>query len=338
MMRAIVQTAPKGGPETLVLSESVAHPGEPLGTQVLVRVHTTAVNRADLLQREGGYAPPPGASAILGLECAGVVERLGPYACGRFAVGARVMALLSGGGYAEYVLVPEEHLLPVPDAFSFEQAAAVPEVWLTAYQLLRAIGRVQPGESVLIHAGASGVGTAAIQLCAHVFGARAIASVGSDAKREAVLQLGATAAFNYKTAGAFSAFVKAQTGERGCELVLDPVGASNWAENAESCAMDGRWVLFGSMGGLHVEGAMLGAVLRKRLTLTGTTLRNRSDAYKAALVADFAREVLPRLVDGALRPVVHAVLPLRDAADAHRLVAERRTNETVGKVVLQVGQ
>lgn len=229
--------------------------------EVLLRVAYTAINRADTLQRRGLYPPPPGCTDILGLEAAGTVAALGPGCARGLAAGARVMALLAGGGNAEFVAVHEDHLLPVPAGMPLRTAAAVPETWLTAFQLLFLVGGLQANESVLVHAAGSGVGTAAVQLAAGA-GARPIAVAGTDAKLAVARRLGALAGVNYKATPAFSAAVAAAA-PGGAQLILDPVGASFCAENAASLAVDGRWVLYGSMGGLALpEGSTLLAQVR----------------------------------------------------------------------------
>jgi len=327
-MKAVVQFAP-GGPETLSVGD-VPMVQAPTGRKICIKVHASAVNRADCLQRSGGYAPPPGAPTTIGLEAAGVVESIGAEAvC--FKPGDRVMALLPGGGYAEYALVDERHVMPIPEGFSFEQAAAIPEVWITAYQLLHYIGKAKAGETVLAHAAASGVGTALIQLAKYAQ-VQLLATVGSDDKAAYVEKLGAAATYNYKKNGiAFSAFVKEKTDSKGVNLILDPVSASYWQQNAESIATDGRWVLYGSMGGLSVEGPLFGYIMRKRITITGTTLRNRDDNYKADLVKAFASHSLPRFADKTFKPIIDRVFHMNDIVEAHRFV---EANSNIGKVIL----
>lgn len=320
---------------------------EPKSNEVLVKVHYTAINRADTLQRKGQYAPPPGATDILGLEMVGEVTAHGAgcsaATASAYPIGARVMALLSGGGNAEYAAVHEQHLLPIPSGMSWETAAAVPETWLTAYQLLFLVGGLKRAsaaataaadasggrEKVLIHAAGSGVGTAAVQLASRA-GAEVVAVAGHDSKLEAVRALGAAHTCNYKTAD-FAACVKAAVG--GVDLILDPVGGSFAKQNADALAMDGRWVLYGSMGGLATDAQLLPPILRKRVSLMGTTLRNRSDAYKADLVSRFAADILPGLADGSYAPVVDSVMPLEDVQGAHD---HMESNATTGKILLRV--
>lgn len=322
--------------------------------EVRLRVAWSGVNRADTLQRRGAYAPPPGASSVLGLEAAGVVEAAGENV--RMWIGRRVMALLGGGGNAGAVIVRADHCMPVPDSVPLRTAAAIPENWITAFQLLFIVaadddlaslsapataGPCRAGATVVIHAAGSGVGTAAVQL-AVAAGARVIAVAGSDAKIAAVRALGAADGVNYKhDPSTFSARLKAAVGAGGASLILDPVGASFAGANADALGTDGVWILYGSMGGLRLVSdgppgaadALLGTLLRKRGTLRASTLRNRSDSYKANLVARFSAAALPTLASGGFRVVIDSDFDLQDLADAHALM-ERNT--TLGKIVLRV--
>jgi len=319
-----------GGTEGLSVTN---HPIPELqANQILIQVHATAINRADTLQRKGLYAPPAGESHILGLEAAGLVEKLGPGAS-RWKPGQRVMALLGGGGNAEFVAVHEDHVLPVPDSMSMEDAAALPEVWLTAFQLLTLVGGLHAGETVLIHAAGSGVGTAAIQLV-NLLGGTALAVAGTEAKLDQARELGAKLAVNYKLED-FSQKVLDVTNGRGVDLILDCVGASFWEKNAAAIATDGRWVLYGLLGGGSVNGNILAKLLRKRATLTATTLRARDLKYKASLVSAFTERALPEFnkPDAKLKVVVDQVLPLDQIAEAHRAM---EANENSGKIVLTV--
>lgn len=327
-MKAIVVTEP-GGPEKLVWTD-VDDP-RPGPGELLVRVRATAVNRADVSQRMGHYPPPPGASDILGLEMAGEVAALGEGVTG-WQVGQRVFSLLSGGGYAELVTVPAAHCMPIPDYFDFVQAAAVPEVFLTAYRNLMDHGRIHAGTRVLIHAGASGVGTAAIQL-ARLRGAWVAATAGSPEKVARCLELGADAAFNYKE-GPFAPRVMEATGGRGVDVILDPVGASYWEQNQQVLAWGGRLIVIAVLGGARIE-AHLGKILRQNWQIIGSTLRAQSDDYKADLTRRFWEECEPAFRDGRLRPVIDRVFPLREAAEAHRYMEE---NRNVGKIILTVDE
>lgn len=327
-MRAILISRP-GGAKQLYMGEYE----KPHGTadDILVRVKATALNRADILQREGKYPPPKGASPILGLEMAGVVEEVGENCQEMWRPGDRVFGLLPGGGYAEYAVVPGKMAMPIPDSFTFEQAAAIPEAFLTAYQTLFWIGQLRSGETVLIHAGASGVGTAAIQL-AKAAGASPAVTVGTEEKREACLKLGADFAFNYKE-GPFLEKVKAATNGEGVDLILDFVGAPYWEQNIDLLKTDGRLVLISSLGGSRVEKVSLAKILTKRLQITGTTLRSRSLEYKTDLTQEFASFALPRFMSGELRPVIDRVFSWENVREAHRYMEE---NKNIGKIVLAI--
>ncbi|MBK9000733.1 MAG: NAD(P)H-quinone oxidoreductase [Myxococcales bacterium] len=323
-MKAIVIREP-GGPEVLSLEEV---PEPRLGEgQIAIDVRATALNRADLLQRRGLYPPPKGESEILGLECAGVVAAHGPGASGP-PLGSRVMALLPGGGYAERVVVPERMALPIPEGLSFEQAAAIPEAFLTAQEALFTLGRVAPGDTVLVHAAAGGVGSAAVQL-AHEHGARVIATAGSDEKLERVRALGADVAVNYKTAD-FAEAVRSASDGRGADVVLDFVGGAYWEKHASCLAVGGRVVVIGVLGGPMAE-VNLAQLLMRRYQILGLVMRSRPLADKIAISQTFARNWLPRFATGKLAPVVDCVLPLSEARRAHERMEE---NANVGKIVL----
>jgi putative PIG3 family NAD(P)H quinone oxidoreductase len=326
-MRAVVFDAP-GGEEVLALRE-VPTP-TPAGREVRVRVAATAVNRADLLQRRGLYPPPPGASPLLGLECAGVVDAVGD-AARRFAPGDRVMALLAGGGYAEAVVVDERLLMPVPARLGLVEAAAIPEVFLTVYLTVFQLARLEPGETLLVHGGGSGIGTAAISL-ARRHGATVLVTVGSPAKAERCRALGADAVINYREEE-FGPRARALTADRGVDVILDLIGGPYLDANLRALAVGGRLVVIGTMGGTAAE-LDLARLLSRRLTVIGSALRSRPLEEKAALVAAFERAVLPGFADGTLAPIVDRVLPLADAAEAHRVLAD---SAHFGKVVLAVG-
>lgn len=326
MMRAVCVRAP-GAADQLYLGEAerpAAGPGE-----VLVRVRATALNRADVLQRRGHYPPPEGASAILGLEMAGEVVALGKGVT-RHQEGDAVCALLPGGGYAQYAAVPEVLAMPVPRGLSFEEAAALPEVFLTAFQALHWIARLEAGERVLIHAGASGVGTAALQL-ARLAGATAYATA-SAGKHARCLALGATRAIDYRTED-FAAVIADVTDGRGVDVIVDFIGAPYFHQNLDALAVDGRVVLLAQMGGAKVEQVDLRPFFRKRAQLTASTLRNRSEAYKARLTRDFEAYALPHFAEGRLKPVIDRVMDWGDVAEAHRVM---EANANAGKIVLRV--
>lgn len=327
-MKAVLVREP-GAPEVMSIGD--AELPKLSSRQVLINVRATALNRADTLQRKGLYPPPPGASEILGLEAAGVIEELGSGCALGFSKGDKIMALLSGGGYAEYCACDERHIMRIPTSLSFNEAAAIPEVWLTAYQLLFFVGKVEAGESVLLHAGSSGVGQAALQLCKNA-GITAYVTVGSEAKQQKALSLGAVRAFNYKTED-WVKLLNEETEGKGVNAVLDPVGASYWEGNMDVLAADGRWVLYGLMGGARVEGPLLAKVLRKRINLIGTTLRARSDEYKETLIQAFSKDVLPKFEDGSYSPNIDSVFPISNVVDAHKLM---ESNQNAGKIILEV--
>jgi len=303
-----------------------------LDRQVLLRVHCSALNRADTLQRKGAYPPPPGATDVLGLEAAGTVEMRGPNCSSKFGPGARVMALLPGGGFGEYAVVDERHLMPVPDAWDFATAAAVPEVWLTAFQLLHWVGKLRASDRVLVHAGASGVGTALCQL-ARQAGATVFATA-SASKLKHLLSAGAHHALDRKGDWA-AALLQAE--RAGVSLILDPVGGAEHGErNCAVAAVDARWVLYGLMAGPVPSPGLLRAVLTKRLHLLGSTLRARSDDYKAELVDGFvAAGTLEQLERGPLRPVLDAT-SFDGLERADEALDYLETDRSVGKVVLRV--
>jgi putative PIG3 family NAD(P)H quinone oxidoreductase len=303
---------------------------ESCGTgQVRIRVAATAINRADLAQRAGGYPPPPGASPVLGLECAGEVIEVGE-GVQRVKLGDRVCALLAGGGYAENVVVPAGQVLPVPDGFSFIQAAAIPEVFATAYLNLYFEAGATIQEKVVLHAGASGVGTAAIQLL-KATNNPSFVTVGSAAKLEQCVALGADAGF-VRHEGSFRDAVQAWAGDSGVDVILDPVGAQYLSDNLAVLGRGGRLVLIGLMGGAQTE-VNLGVLMMKRARVIGSTLRARPISEKAKVMDALEREVWPHLADGTIKPIIETVLPITEAEAAHELI---ESNETIGKVVLEI--
>jgi NADPH2:quinone reductase len=323
-MRAVIAAA-KGGPEVLeVVERPVPQPQE---GEVLVRIAAAGVNRPDVVQRQGHYPPPPGAPDILGLEIAGEVVAAGPGA-GRFQVGAPVMALVAGGGYAEYAVVHESNALPVPAGLSMTEAAAVPETYFTVWTNVFERGRLQAGEAFLVHGGTSGIGTTAIQL-AKAFGARVIATAGSPEKCDACLTLGADLAINYREAD-FVQGVKAVTEGKGADVILDMVGGSYIQRNYEAAAQDGRIVQIAFMQGGKAE-VDFRRLMMKRLTHTGSTLRARSVAEKAAIARALEERVLPLLAEGRCRPVMDSTFPLDEVQAAH---ARMDGGEHIGKIVL----
>ena len=299
---------------------------------LLVAVRATALNRADLLQRIGKYPPPPGASTIIGLEMAGVVEAVGSQVQG-WHVGDRVNALLPGGGYAQKVVIPAGMAMPIPENLSFEEAAAIPEVFLTAYLNLFVLGNLTGGEHALIHAAASGVGTAAIQLAREV-GAVPIVTASSKVKLDVCEALGAQLAINYKEEN-FADRVLAFTNQRGVEVILDPIGASYWEQNVQSIGLDGRWVIIGALGGFKVEPFNFQSLLGKRTRLIFSTLRSLSEDRKLRLTEQFVQFAAQRFAEGKLKPVVDRIYNWKDAMEAQEYMKQ---NKNVGKIVLLVDE
>ena len=326
-MKAVATTNP-GGPEVLTIMD-IAPPAMKPG-HVRVRVRAAGLNRADLLQRRGIYAPPAGESEILGLEIAGEIIESAPDVAG-FAAGERVCALLPGGGYAQEAVVPTGLMARLPANLSFEEGAAIPEVFLTAYSNLVWLGGMQTGRRVLIHAGASGVGTAAIQLVREL-GGRSIVTAGTPEKRAACLAIGADQALDYKK-GSFLNDVLAWSEDAGVDIVLDFVGAPYLEQNLKVLDVDGRLVVIGIMGGAVADQVDLGLLLRRRLQIIGTALRSRTLDQKVRLTNEFWNFAAPRFSDGRLRPVVDRIFTMSDIADAHRYM---ESNRNIGKIVLRI--
>lgn len=325
-MKAIVFDTP--GDESVLRIGELPRP-EPAAREVRIRVRAAGVNRADLLQRQGGYPPPPGASSILGLECAGVVDARGEEVH-EFDEGERVMALLPGGGYAEYAVAHAGAVMRTPESFSDEEAGAFPETFLTAFLNLFVIGGAAEGRTVLVHGGGSGVGTAAIQLC-RAENVRVVVTAGSDAKCRRCLELGADAAIDYRSQD-FQAEVLRLTEGRGVDAILDHIGGSYLEKNLGALAVDGKLVVIGGMGGRRAE-LDLGRMLGRRLSVIGSTLRGRSDADKREIVRAFLGRFGGALRDGRLEPVIDSTFPLERAGDAHRKMA---AGAHFGKIVLTV--
>jgi putative PIG3 family NAD(P)H quinone oxidoreductase len=324
-----VEISQAGGPEVLVWAQ-VPDPPPPGPGQVLLDVTATAVNRADLLQRQGHYPPPPGSPPYPGLECSGVVAALGEGVEG-WSVGDPVVALLAGGGYAEKVLAPAGQLMPVPAGVDLVSAAALPEVTCTVWSNLFMLAGLRPTETLLVHGGGSGVGTMAIQL-ATASGSRVLVTAGSDAKIARCLELGAQAGINYRDED-FVARTRELTGGHGADVVLDNMGAAYLARNTEVLATNGRLVVVGLQGGTRAE-LDLGALMAKRAAVIATSLRARPPAEKAAICRSVVEHVWPLVAAGRVRPVVDRVLQLSQAATAHRVV---EAGEHVGKVLLANG-
>ncbi|WP_035799434.1 NAD(P)H-quinone oxidoreductase [Kitasatospora mediocidica] len=315
-----------GGPEALVWAKVPDPvPGE---GEVLVEVAATAVNRADLLQRQGFYNPPPGASPYPGLECSGRIVALGPGVSG-WAVGDEVCALLSGGGYAELVAVPVGQLLPIPKGLGLVAAAALPEVACTVWSNVFLVAHLRPAETLLVHGGGSGIGTMAIQL-GKAIGATVVVTAGSAAKLARCAELGADVGINYREQD-FVEVLREASGGAGADVILDIMGAKYLQRNVDALAVNGRLVIIGLQGGTTGE-LNLSTLLAKRAAVAATSLRPRPLAEKAAIVAAVREHVWPLIESGVVKPVVDRVLPLTDAAGAHRVV---EASEQVGKVILQ---
>ncbi|HEY6794302.1 MAG TPA: NAD(P)H-quinone oxidoreductase [Kineosporiaceae bacterium] len=325
-MKAVVVTAP-GGPEMLALTdvpEPTPGPGE-----VVLEVAATAVNRADILQRQGFYPPPPGAPQWLGLEASGTVVEVGPQVSG-WGVGGRACALLAGGGYAERVAVPVGQLLPVPDGVPLVDAAALPEVTCTVWSNVMMLAGLRPGETLLVHGGSSGIGTMAVQLARQV-GATVAVTAGTATKLARCAELGATILIDYRKQD-FVEEVRRATAGRGADVILDNMGGRYLPRNVRALATSGRLVVIGLQGGRTGE-LDLSLLLAKRATVHATTLRALPPAEKAAVVASVLEHVWPLLADGAVRPVIDRIYPLEAVAEAHHLVEE---SGHVGKVLLRV--
>jgi len=302
-------------------------------TEVLVRVKATAINRADVLQRKGGYAPPPGVTHILGLEIAGLIEQLGPKCDPQWKIGDRVASLVSGGGYAQFCPVDQSHLIRLPEQISFTQGASVPEAWMTAYQVLHVVAEIEKvrPEYVVFHAGASGVGVAAIQLANQV-GSKVIVTCGSQEKVDFCMQVGAFAAINYKQED-FAQRIQQITEGKGVGILIDCVGGGYFMKNLECMSPEGRIVLIGWLSGSKVPECDLNLILRKRLRIEGSTLRARDNVYKANLAKAINDYCMPRFVDGQMKIIVDAEFPVEKVAEAH---AYMEANKNMGKIVMHL--
>lgn len=320
-----IEISEPGPPEAL--RPAVRPTPRPGSGEVLVHVAAAGINRADVMQREGRYPPPPGASDIPGLEVAGAIVEVGR-GVADVAVGDEVCTIVSGGGYAEYCVVPAPQCLPIPPSVSLRDAAALPEAYMTVWTNVFERGRLAAGETLLVHGGSSGIGTAAIPL-AKLRGARVFATAGSDEKCTACTALGADLAINYREQD-FLEVVREATGGRGADVILDMVGGAYLQRNVDSLALEGRLVIIALMEGAEAE-LNLAAVMSKRLTVTGSTLRARRVDQKAALARAVRQEVWPHLASGELRPMVHATYSLADASEAHRVMQSSRH---IGKLLL----
>jgi tumor protein p53-inducible protein 3 len=326
-MRAILQNE-FGGPEKMYLGDTP----EPVlrEHEVLVKVRAAGVNRADTLQRKGLYPPPPGESEIMGLELAGEVAALGP-GCTRHAEDDRVFGIVPGGGYAQYAAMDERLVMPIPEGMEFTEAAGVAEVFLTAHQALFWLAGLRSGEWLLIHAGASGVGTAASQL-AREAGARVMVTASSEAKLATSRALGAELGINYKEQD-FVAAAREATGSTGPAVIIDFIGEAYFQRNLETLAPDGRMVMLATIGGGEADNVNLRLILVKRLKVMGSTLRARDLDYRAGLTADFSERWLPLFAEGRLKPVIDTIYPWEQAAEAHRRI---EANLNTGKIILRM--
>ena len=325
-MRAITFKHP-GSAE--VLQEINAEKPTPDKGQLLIKVHTAAINRTDIMRRESTTQQPP--FPILGVEVAGeVVENLSDDP--NFTPGTRVCGLVNLGGYAEYAVMPADRAILLPDSLDYVNAAGISEVFLTAYQTLYWLGKLQEGETVLIHAGASGVGTAAIQLAKQLSKAKVIVTAGSEEKLAFCKSLGADEQINYKTHN-FQTEVKKITKGKGVDVILDFIGASYWTKNLASIAVDGRWVLIGMLGGTIVPEVNLGTLITKRVQLIGTLLTPRSDHYKAKLTQEFMQNVGDYLADERIKPIIDRTFTLDEVKEAHEYM---EANKNIGKIILTI--
>ncbi len=323
-MRAVIAPEP-GGPEVLTVAELPDPVPEP--HEVVVDVAATAVNRADTLQRRGFYPPPPGASEVLGLECSGTISAVGDAVTG-WQPGDEVCALLAGGGYAERVAVPAGQVMPVPSGMNLVTAGALPEVACTVWSNVFMIAGLQPGETLLVHGGAGGIGTMAVQL-GKALGAKVVATAGSPEKLELCRSLGADVAVSYRDQD-FVDEVRTATGGRGADVILDNMGAKYLDRNVSALATEGRLVIIGMQGGAKGE-LDIGKLLRKRGAVIATSLRTRPTEEKGAICASVVEHVWPLLADGTVRPVVGATFPFEEAARAHQMM---EAGNHIGKIVL----
>ena len=296
--------------------------------ELLIEVHSTSVNRTDIITREGkvAYLQNP----ILGVEVAGIVTEIRGESS--FSIGDRVMGLVNGGGYAEFAAMPTDRAIKIPDSLSFDEAAAIPEVFFTAYQTLFWLGKLKKNESVLIHAGASGVGTAAIQLAKQVSNAKVIVTAGSKTKLDFCRELGADVLINYKEQSFDEEVLKATNGE-GVDVILDFVGADYWNKNLASIKKEGRWVLIGILGGAEVEKVNLLSIMSKCIQLTGTLLTPRSNEYKALLTKEFSENIIPYFENKKIKPIIDTKFSLEDIGKAH---LHMEGNQNIGKIIINV--
>ncbi|MBO0996754.1 NAD(P)H-quinone oxidoreductase [Bacillus sp. SD075] len=326
-MKAVVVKEPGGAEQLLFKDFSKPMPGK---GEILIKVKASAINRTDIISREGksGYMANP----ILGIEVSGEVVETGEGA--NMQLGTRVMGLVNGGGYAQYALMPADRAIKIPDNLSFEEAAAIPEVFLTAYQTLFWLGELKDQDTVLIHAGGSGVGTAAIQLAKKLTKAKIITTAGSKGKLDFCHSLGADICINYKEQSFDEEVLKA-TNNQGVDVILDFIGASYWEKNLKSIKTDGRWVLIGILGGTVVEKVNLMELLLKRVQLKGTLLTPRSDEYKKELTEEFIKKAMPLFLQNEIKAIVDHVFAFEEIKRAHE---HMEANKNLGKIILQVNE
>lgn len=326
-MKAITITQP-GEPEVLQITNRPTPPPKP--GEVLIKVIAAGINRPDVAQRKGNYPPPAGAPQdIPGLEIAGLVAELGQ-GLKRWKVGDKICALVIGGGYAEYCTAPEGQCLPIPENLSFAEAASLPETFFTVWSNVFDRGQLQPGETLLVHGGSSGIGVTAIQM-ATALGSKVYVTAGSDEKCKFCEDLGATKAINYNQEN-FSEAIAKLTDGRGVDVILDMIGGDYTASNIKSLANDGRLVFINTMKGKNVE-IDLAEVMRKRIYITGSMLRSRDVAFKSAIAQNLEKHIWPLLASGKIKPVVYKTFPATEAAEAHRLM---ESSEHMGKIVIQL--
>ena len=323
----VIDVPQPGGPDALVVAQRPTP--TPQATEVLIKIAAAGINRADVLQRKGGYPPPPGAPTYPGLEAAGIVAAVGS-AVREFKVGDKVCALLQGGGYAEYCVADEAQVLPVPGSLDMIEAASLPEAYFTVWSNVFGFGRLQPGETLLVHGGSSGIGVTAIQL-AKALGHTVFTTAGSDDKCRFCEQLGAKRAINYKTED-FVAVIAEETAKQGVNVLLDMVGGSYLSKNIACLAIEGRLVIIATQGGVKGEADLL-RVLQRRLVITGSTLRPRDVTFKRVIKQQLLDTVWPLLARGQLKPIVDKVFPLERASEAH---AYMESSAHRGKIVLAV--
>lgn len=326
-MKAWTMKQPGGIDQLVIEDRPIPTPSD---DEVLIKVESTAINRTDIITRENTSLEAP--YPILGVEVSGIVEKEAPN-YPELKEGTRVAGLVNRGGYAEYVTMPADRAIVIPDSMSSIDAAAIPEVFLTAYQTMFWLGELKPQETILVHAAGSGVGTAAIQLASRkITDANIIATAGSERKLEMAKALGAAHTINYKKED-FAEKVLEYTDGHGADVILDFVGASYWEKNLKSAAIDGRWILIGTLGGAEVENMSIGALMQKRLSLKATLLTPRSDQYKAELTQEFSKRIVPFFEEDIIQPIVHSILSFEDLPEAHR---QMEANENTGKIIIQV--